>query len=202
MKKILLTAIISILTVFSAPEAKAMVFVGAVANPFVFCSLPMPCKKCKPWRGYWKQICPAGKPSPAQQQQAQEGLMQLAKTDPAMAEKYMTAERFTKELGRASLSAFTEDDTYTKEVQDWIKFQGNQVVNGKKVYEIWCEKQIFNPLMDSTLRQAAYNDIVSKNQKIVETISKGFMPPKNTKPWYNYTGNLNMTCSNMGNFGN
>ncbi len=196
MKKILFSTIFSVLAVFSTPKAEAAVFLSAVANPFVFCSLPMPCKKCQPWRGFWKKICPAGQASPQEKQLHQTALNDLAKTDPLMAEKYMTAERFRSELGKASLSAFTEDDQYNKEVQDWIKYQGNQVVNGKQVYEIWCEKQIYNPLMDATLRQAAYNDIVTKNQKIVETISNGYMPPKNTKPWYDYTGTLKQ-CPNI-----
>jgi len=28
-----------------------------VSNPFVFCSLPKPCKRCQPWKGIYEQIC-------------------------------------------------------------------------------------------------------------------------------------------------
>ncbi len=196
MKKIILTSLFLATLVSFGGKSEAAVFNGKVANPFVFCSLPKPCKKwCQPWRSIWEQICPAGEMTAADKEAYEKAKQEMSKTNPDLVNGSMTAESFRRELGKANLSAFSEDDQYVKEVADWIKYQGNQISNGKKVSQIWCEQGIGNPLGNQQLRQMAYNDIVKKNQKIVELISNGTFPPKNTKPWYDFTGDLPQQCS-------
>lgn len=196
MKKIILTSLFLATLVSFGGKSEAAVFNGKVANPFVFCSLPKPCKKwCQPWRSIWEQICPAGEMTAADKEAYEKAKQEMSKTNPNLVNGSMTAESFRIELGKANLSAFSEDDQYVKEVADWIKYQGNQISNGKKVSQIWCEQGIGNPLGNQQLRQMAYNDIVKKNQKIVELISNGTFPPKNTKPWYDFTGDLPQQCS-------
>lgn len=199
MKKILLTTIFSSLGFLATPNANAAAFIGAVANPFVFCSLPKPCKLCSPWRNFWEQICPAGKTTPQEQQQVNKSLQEVAKTNPELLKNLMTEQKFKKELTPAMLSAFTEETNYEIEINSWIKYSGNSYVNGKngkKLYQVWCEKNITNPLTNPTLRKAANDQIVSQNKTIVDTIArKGELPPKTVKPWFNYNSEL-PSCQN------
>lgn len=198
MKKTILTSLLLISAILFTNNSQASaVYNGQVANPFVFCSLPKPCKKwCQPWRKIWEQICPAGQITGKDAQAHEIATKEVMKTNPELINGSMTAESFRKELGKANLSAFSEDDQYIKEVSDWIKYKGNQMVNGKKVSDIWCEQGIQDPLSNSQIRQSAYSDIVKKNQKIVEIISNGNFPPKNTKPWYEYKGGLKQCIIN------
>lgn len=196
MKKIILTTMFMATLLSFGGRAEAAVFNGKVANPFVFCSLPKPCKKwCQPWRSIWEQICPAGQMTAQDKEAYEKAKQDTLKTNPDLVNNSMTAESFRAELGKANLSAFSEDDQYVKEVADWIKYQGNQISNGKKVSQIWCEQGIGNPMGNQQLRQMAYNDIVKKNQKIVELISNGTFPPKDTKPWYDFKGELTQQCN-------
>lgn len=190
MRRIFLFTLIG-LGFLSSSVGATGVYNGQVANPFVFCSLPKPCKKwCQPWRSIWEQICPAGQLSAQDRQAYEQGKQEMLKTNPELVNQAMTADIFRREMGKANLSAFSEDDQYTKEVSEWINYQGNQVSNGRLVSDIWCEQGIANPQGYMDLRQMAYRDIVLKNQKIVELISNGTIPPKNLKPWYDYQGRV------------
>ena len=190
MRKILIYSFISLGLISSNVGAQG-VYNGQVANPFVFCSLPKPCKRwCQPWRSIWEQICPAGQMNAQDKQAYEEGRQAMLKTNPDLVNQSMTADIFRREMGRANLSAFSEDDQYNKEVGEWINYQGNLISGGKRVSEIWCQQGIANPLGDQTLRQMAYRDIVLKNQKIVQLASNGTIPPKDTKPWYDYKGSV------------
>jgi hypothetical protein len=201
MKKIILTSLFMATLISFGGKVEAAVYNSKVANPFVFCSMPKPCKKwCQPWRSIWEEICPAGQITGADKETHEKGLKEMAKINPELVAGGMTAESFRKELGKATMSAFSEDDQYVKEVADWIKYNGNQISNGKKVSQIWCEQGIQNPLGNPQLRQMAYNDIVKKNQKIVELISNGTFPPKDSKTWYDFNGNL--TQCQINNIGN
>ncbi len=201
MKKIILTSLLMTTVLSFGGKVEAAAFNGKVANPFVFCSMPKPCKRwCQPWRSIWEEICPAGQMTAQDKEAYEKGKQEAIKTNPDLVNKSMTAESFRNELGKATMSAFSEDDQYVKEVADWIKYNGNQISNGKKVSQIWCEQGIQNPLGNPQLRQMAYNDIVKKNQKIVELISNGTFPPKDSKPWYDFNGNL--TQCQINNIGN
>ena len=37
--------------------ASAQKFSSLIANPFVFCSAPKPCRLCQPWRRIYQEIC-------------------------------------------------------------------------------------------------------------------------------------------------
>lgn len=37
--------------------AGAQKFNSLIANPFVFCSMPKPCRLCQPWRRIYQEIC-------------------------------------------------------------------------------------------------------------------------------------------------
>lgn len=56
--KLLISAIVAgIVSTVLTMQANAQKFNGMVANPFVFCSLPKPCKLCQPWRVIYNEIC-------------------------------------------------------------------------------------------------------------------------------------------------
>lgn len=48
---------IGIFAVGTPGTANAGKFSSLVANPFVFCSAPKPCKQCHPWRYIYEEIC-------------------------------------------------------------------------------------------------------------------------------------------------
>jgi hypothetical protein len=47
----------AILSISMSTTASAQKFYSLVANPFVFCSAPKPCKYCQPWRAIYQEIC-------------------------------------------------------------------------------------------------------------------------------------------------
>lgn len=54
--------LLSLLLATVASAASAQVFNSLIANPFVFCSAPKPCRVCQPWRRIYQEIC-AGQPN-------------------------------------------------------------------------------------------------------------------------------------------
>lgn len=47
----------SMLLAMAPVGASAQKFNSLIANPFVFCSMPKPCRLCQPWRRIYQEIC-------------------------------------------------------------------------------------------------------------------------------------------------
>ena len=55
--KVTMLFVAAILSISMPTSASAQKFNSLVANPFVFCSAPKPCKYCQPWRAIYQEIC-------------------------------------------------------------------------------------------------------------------------------------------------
>jgi hypothetical protein len=55
--KVTMLFLAAILSISMPTSASAQKFNSLVANPFVFCSAPKPCKYCQPWRAIYQEIC-------------------------------------------------------------------------------------------------------------------------------------------------
>jgi hypothetical protein len=182
------------------------VFNGRIANPFVFCSLPKPCKKCQPFRSIWEQICPAGTPSAAQTAIANQAAAELAKTDPKLVQDMMTKEIFWDQMTNVNRSAFY-DVTSQTEIVNFINWWGQQPApknsgfGVRTMFELWCRQGVVNPQSNPTLINTAVATIDKTNLKIVESLSNGIVPPTNLKPWFNVSQNTNY-CPDQNNYGN
>lgn len=173
MKKLLLSVALLFCGVTSAiAEAK---YDPEVGNPFVFCSLPKPCRTCQPWRRKYEDICDSNR---ALQQQAQSA------EDP----KYMTQQKFNAAYNQITASANALATGNSLEVDQYINWQATQPgpvgFNGT-MGQYWQSTQgqqsMFSPQFDPTIRANATEVIRQMNNKMMDSISNGIMPPD--KPW-------------------
>lgn len=110
-------------TAAPTPSYAQGVFNSAVSNPFVFCSLPKPCKRCQPYRRIYQQICPAGQPSADAKKQYQDAIA----TNHALAATAITPEQFKSQLTPAIQSAY-QDVIHSSEVGQYIDWLAKQPV--------------------------------------------------------------------------
>lgn len=166
----------------SAPSpAQAGVFNGAISNPFVFCSMPKPCKRCQPFRRIWESICPAGQPSAEAKKQYEQSIA----SDPQSAKTAINPEDFKSKLTPSIMSAYNDAISPT-EVDQYIDWLGKQKApnnfNGT-MGEYWNSQGVYDFSNNATIRNAATNVIDQTNQNIVKSVSGGTIPQE-MKPWF------------------
>jgi hypothetical protein len=174
---------------FTASTAQAGTFNSAISNPFIFCSLPKPCKYCQPFRQIHETICPAGQPSAQAKQQYQDAI----NANPALASTALTPEQFKSQLTPAIQSAY-DDSVSLAELDKYISWLGRQpapastgLAAGNLMIDYWYMQGISDPVNNPTIRNTATDVIQKINQAIVASVSAGNIP-SNPKPWFdNYS---------------
>jgi hypothetical protein len=180
----------------SANSAQAQgVFNSKIANPFVFCKLPKPCKLCQPFRAIHEQLCAAGKPSAQAQQQYQDSInnnQQNNTMNPVDIESQMTP----------AISSAYNDTPTNEEIERYIGWLARRPApapnNNITMAQYWTQKGITNYYTDPSIVSTAIKVIENINQNIVEAVSAGHIP-SNPKPWFdNYSSGLARTNSAIG----
>mgnify|MGYP006259133117 CR=1 FL=1 len=181
-KSLLAVALLSIGTGFALAEPK---YDKDVGNPFVFCSLPKPCKHCQPWRSKYEDICESNRAIQQQEQIAE---------DPA----YMTRQKFNDAYNAITASANALASGNSLEVDQYINWLATQPgpngFNGT-MGQFWLSPQyqqqasaqygyqdgVVSPQNDPAIRASATLAIQQMNNKMMDSISNGYMPAP--KPW-------------------
>jgi hypothetical protein len=163
------------------PAQAQGVFNSQIANPFVFCKLPKPCKLCQPFRAIHEQLCAAGKPSAQAQQQYQEATNNAQQNGNSM-----NAEDFQKSLTPAIQSAYNDTPTDI-EIESYIGWLAKKAApapnNNLTMGQYWTNRGITNYYNDASIRSGAINVIGEVNKDIVNAVSAGRIP-NNPKPWF------------------
>lgn len=164
------------------PQPGKIVYDSRVSNPFVFCSLPRPCRLCKPWRSIWDKIC---RPAHAEAQVLQPLTDEaMSKVDPKYTQDIMQANIFRKEYYKVtgSMNALARGDS--QEVNDYISWLGRQPApTGHRgtMQDYWNRQGVYDVQSDPNIAQYARQNIEKTNDTIMDMIYKGSLPPK--KPW-------------------
>jgi len=180
LKPLLLSLTIG-LGIIASPAQAQGAFNSKIANPFVFCKLPKPCKACQPFRKIHEELCKAGQPTAEAKKMHQDAVNQGYGNNSASADELKS--QFTP-----AISSAYEETPQESEVGKYISWLSTQPgpKNGSGVFQTmadyWKAKGITNFYNDPTIVNTATQVIKDRNQQIVASVSAGSIPT-NPKPW-------------------